>query len=322
MGMNHAPRDRITIGQYGVSAWRRRLVTGTLALAIASITLVLPAANPGAIAQDATSWPAETEIWVDTVVPATALPGDVRQTLVVVRVVWDEGAVSRFAEGTPGFGVNCVIGGSWGFRPDQDEAVVRAGGAGAHETAPAGVETTLAAGDCAILRQSIDRDERNAGEDPVEFLALALIPDETPPPEGGPEPLEIGPLGFIYAGNWSRTPAGPAGPIQFAMNRMTLAPGASRSETVSAGDALIIVTDGILNLAPDGGSLLVERAVSWTSEGPAPVAAGSETELATTDSAHVQEGASVELRNHGDTPASWWFVTIAPLEEPVATPGA
>jgi hypothetical protein len=325
MSANGLASDRTNNLRQGRSALRRRLAIGVVALTLGATAVMTPAVIPAAGAQDATpaaGAEAGAEVWVDAVLPTGVLAEGVPRTLGAFRVVWDAGAASRFAGGTPGFGVNCVLDGEWAFRPDEEETVVRAGAGGMPEAAPAGAETIIGVGDCAVLRQDGARDERNAGDGPTELLVVVLIPDETPPPEGGPEPLEFGPLGYVYAGNWSRAPDGPAAPLRFALERATLAPGASRSVPAPAGDALVVVTEGALGLTAEGGEPLVERGVSWTSEMPAPVPAGSETVLATTDTAHVPDGTAVELRNGGDGPATFWLVTIEPLEASAATPAA
>ena len=171
------------------------------------------------------------------------------------------------------------------------------------------------------LHTDVHRGEHNVGTGPVDFVGVVIIPEETPPPTGAPEPIEFGPMGYIYGGHWSRTADAPTGPIHFALRHITLAPGASLPEQTVVGDALIAVTDGTLGLTPAGGEPLVERGVSFTSDMPTPVSEGSETVLEAGDSAHIPDGTAFTPRNSGNAPLSWWFVTVVPVEE-TATPVA
>jgi len=259
------------------------------------------------------------ETWFEATIPADALPSGGPVFLGLFRIVWDQGAGYRFQESAPGVGVNCVLSGQYAFRPDVDELILPADARAAPAAAPAGTETTLGPGDCALLHQDVHRDERNAGTGPVEFVAVVIIPEETPPPAGAPEAIEFGPMGYIYGGHWSRTANAPTGPIRLTLRRLTLAPAASAQEQTVVGDALIAVTDRTLGLTPAGGEPLVERGVSFTSDMPTAVPEGDETLLEAGDSAHIPDGTVFTLRNSGDAPTSWWFVTVMPLEQ-TATP--
>ena len=88
------------------------------------------------------------------------------------------------------------------------------------------------------------------------------------------------------------------------------------------GDALIAFTDGTLGLTAMGGEPLVERAVSFTSDMPTAAPEGSETMLEAGDSAHIPDGTAFTLRNPGNAPISWWFVTVLPVATEPATPVA
>jgi quercetin dioxygenase-like cupin family protein len=255
------------------------------------------------------------ETWFETTIPGDALPPGGPVFLGLFRIVWDEGAGYRFQEDAPGVGVNCVLSGRFAFRPDVDELFVPADARQEPVAAPAGTETKLEPGDCALLHQDVHRDERNAGTGPVDFVAVVILPEETPPPAGAPEAIEFDPLGYIYGGQWAKTPAGPTGPIHLTLRRMTLAPGASVPEQTVLGDAIIPVTGGTLSLTAMGGEPLVERGVSFTSDMPTAVPKGSETVLEAGDSAHIPDGTVFTLRNTGDAPTSWWFVTVVPIAE-------
>jgi len=187
-------------------------------------------------------------------------------------------------------------------------------GAGAEAVpAAAATETALDAGDCAILHQDVPRDERNSGAEPVELLAITLLPDNTPPPANGPEAREFAPVGFLYAGNWSETPAGPDGPRHVTLRQMSLAPGASAAMPTIAGDSLLMVTSGTLGMTPSSGMPLVERAVSFESEAPSTVDADVETVLQTGDSAHFQDGTTVAIHNASDEIATYWLLALEPV---------
>ncbi len=295
-----------------------------LARALLGCALSVLLTSAGVAAQESgTPTAAVTEeVWVDTVVPAEALPPSGPVFLGLFRIAWDEGAGYRYQEDVPGVAVNCVLAGRFAFRPDVDELFIPANAHQEPVVAPAGEETTLEPGDCALLHQDVHRDERNAGTGPVDWVAVVVLPENTPPPANGPEAIAFDPLGYIYGGQWADTPAGPTGPMHLTLRRITLAPGASMPEQTVLGDAIIPVTDGTLGLTAIGGEPLVERAVSFTSDMPTAVPEGSETVLQAGDSAHVQDGTAYTLRNPGEAPAVWWLVTVAPVAAETATPAA
>jgi mannose-6-phosphate isomerase-like protein (cupin superfamily) len=262
------------------------------------------------------------EVWVDVTVPAEALPPSGPVFLGLFRIVWEEGAGYRYQEDVPGVAVDCVVSGALTFRPAQDIAVIRAEARQASERVAAETETLLDPGDCVVIGTDVHRDEHNAGNGPVDFVGVVIIPDNTPPPAGAPEAIAFGPLGYIYGGHWSGTADAPAGPIELGLRRVTLGPGASLPQQTRAGDALIAVGEGALGLTATGGTPLVERAVSFTSPMGSPIAEGSETVLEAGDSAHIQDGTAFTLRNPGEAPATWWLVTVAPVAAETATPAA
>ena len=295
----------------GIAPALRRWPSLVLALVVGFFLVTKPVHHAAASDSATPTAGFVEEIWVDAEAPAGAQPGDGPQSLAVFRVVWDTGAGYRFQEKTPGLGINCVLDGQWSFRPDRDELVVRAGAEPV--PAPAATETALDARDCAILHQDVPRDERNSGTESVEFLAIALLPDNTPPPANGPEALEFAPVGFLYAGNWSGTPDGPDGPRHVTLRQIALAPDASAAMPTVAGNTLLMVTSGTLGITPSGGKPLVERAVSFESEAPAPVDADVETVLETGDSAHFQDGTTIAIHNASDEPATYWLLTLEPV---------
>jgi hypothetical protein len=260
------------------------------------------------------------EVWVDVTVPAEALPPSGPVFLGLFRIAWDEGAGYRYQEDAPGVAVDCVLAGRFAFRPDVDELFIPADAHQEPVVAPAGEETTLEPGGCALLHQEVHRDERNAGTGPVDWVAVVVLPENTPPPANGPEAIAFGPMGYIYVGHWSGGASGPDGPLRLGLRRVTLAPGASLPTQTQIGDALIAVADGTLGLTATGGMPVVERAVSFTSPMGSPIPEGSETTIAAGDSAHIQEGTAYTLRNAGNAPVSWWLVTVVPIEDHLGTP--
>ena len=276
----------------------------------------------GVLAQEsATPVSAVTEeVWFEATIPADALPPSGPVFLGLFRIVWEEGAGYRYQENAPGVAIDCVVSGQLAFRPDVDELLIRADSRQEPVVAPGGEETTLGPGDCMLLHADVHRDEHNVGTGPVDFVGVVITPEETPPPTGAPEAIEFGPMGYIYGGHWSRTADAPTGPIHLALRRATLAPGASAPEQTVVGDALVAVTDGTLSLTAMGGELLVERGVSFTSDMPTAAPEGSETVLEPGDSAHIPDGTVFTLRNSGNAPGSWWFVTVMPVVSEPGTP--
>jgi mannose-6-phosphate isomerase-like protein (cupin superfamily) len=292
------------------SRWLRFTIILTMA------AVLTPMLTTDVVAQDdGTPVAATEEVWFEATVPAEALPQTGPVFLGLFRIVWDEGAGYRSQEDAPGVAIDCVVSGQLAYRPDGDELLIRADARQEPVVAPGGEETTLGPGDCMLLHTDVHRDERNVGTEPVNFFAVVIIPEETPPPAGAPEAIEFGPLGYIYGGHWSLTADAPTGPIRLALRRIILAPEVSVPEQTVLGDALIAVTDGTLGLTAMGGEPLVERAVSFTSDMPTPAPEGSETVLEAGDSAHIPDGTVFTLRNPGNAPVSWWFVTVVPVEE-------
>jgi quercetin dioxygenase-like cupin family protein len=238
------------------------------------------------------------------------------------HVVWDEGAGYRFQENAPGLALDCVVLGQLAFRPDLDEVVIRADTRQAPQPAPGGVETTLGPGDCILLHADVHRDERNIGPGLVDFVAVVLLPGDTPTPAGAPEAIEFGPMGYINPWDWGREPSGSSGAIQLSLRRVTLAPGAQVAEYAAAGETLLSLTKGTLSLTATAGSVKITHDVSFDNYLATPAATGEEARLSAGDAAHLPTGAAVTMHNPGDSPASAWLVTVIPLAEGAATPVA
>lgn len=89
-----------------------------VAAMLTMLALVVPALATDALAQDAgTPVAAVTEeVWVETTVPAEALPPSGPVFLGLFRIVWEEGAGYRYQEDTPGIAVDCVVSGELTLR--------------------------------------------------------------------------------------------------------------------------------------------------------------------------------------------------------------
>lgn len=171
--------------------------------------------------------------------------------------------------------------------------VSRALGVGTGATGPpvalvSGEEVVLGPGDRLALATGGIRDVRNDGARPTVYLDAALFPPGAEPvtaafttPDGVSFQLLAG--GVVEAV--------PAGPAEFGVRRLRLAPGAALPEEPRAGPAVAYVESGSLDLVPTAGEVLFGRAAA-----PAPSsAAGPLRKVPLGRTAALTAGAAVSL---------------------------
>lgn len=209
---------------------------------------VTPPATPGAA----------PETLIDLTIPAALLPPPPRQlALAIAR--WDPGAsyAGAGAQGTDRrLVINAVLTGRYVLRIEAGTVVARAGDAAA-EAVPAGTELTLGPGDV-ILFPDAAREQRNAGDEPLEIATVLLLGRGTPPPLG---PMRV--QGLTGAGIELGAPVVTAvaeellGPFAVRVRRLTLLPG-EEAPAPPAGTVQLVgpaaVGPAVTEATPGGGA--------------------------------------------------------------------
>ena len=305
---------------------------GRLVVLLVTLLGVVALGHPGpAIAQEATpsgqeATPSDTGAAPEGLVAqvlAQGVIGDAPRLPAHVdlgRLVFPPGA--RTPPGPdPGPSLTFVESGVLTIRLDGPATVTRAATAatpGAAVPATPDAVVTLRAGDGIFIPAGTGFQVRNEGQEPAAFLVARIFPIVG----------DFGAYQTLARGEWT---ALPAGPLTFALVRVTFAPGAEDPAAGPTGPLLAYVEQGAFTETVTSGEVQVLRAPALGTPAagaePTVATAGATFELTAGDAVVEQAGIVRGVRNAEDESGVALLVALVPAEAataatPVATPSS
>jgi len=188
-----------------------------------------------------------------------------------------------------------VESGSLSFSAERAVSLRRGANGGSPESPPPNKEFTIEPGDEVLIPGNVVHAVRNTGSSPATILGAATFPGGGPP-KSFPDGVDFQPLVMSMVSTLASAPA------EYAVQRVTYAPGSRDPETYYSGPGLYYVESGTPILQVIAGDVQIVSDPAGGGQ-PETVKAGHEVQLSKGQGVSIPAGAVVSLGNTSSRPA-------------------